>query len=379
MKRFTTETRSDWEKKVEEVGLLFHHTKEGLYWDESAYYELTSGEVDELERATNELQKLCLDAAQHVIDTNQFDRLAIPRACVPLIKAAWEEEPPAIYGRFDLSYDGRTPPKLLEYNADTPTALLEASVVQWFWLEEKFKGADQFNSIHERLQEKWTELRNYLKGSPLYFAHSGGSVEDMVTVSYLQDTAEQAGLRTSRIAVEEIGWSSEYQCFVDLSDNRITSIFKLYPWEWMMEEEFGEHVLELHTTMDWLEPIWKMLLSNKGILPILWEVNPGHPNLLEAYFQEPHRMKEYTKKPLFSREGANIQVVKPGLKQMETGGTYGKEGFICQKLAPLPDFDGYRPVVGSWVIDGESAGIGIRETRSLVTDNTSRFVPHLFR
>ncbi|NTV43811.1 MAG: glutathionylspermidine synthase family protein, partial [Syntrophobacteraceae bacterium] len=78
MKRFTTETRSDWEKKVEEVGLLFHHTKEGLYWDESAYYELTSGEVDELERATNELQKLCLDAVQHVIDTNQFDRLAIP-------------------------------------------------------------------------------------------------------------------------------------------------------------------------------------------------------------------------------------------------------------------------------------------------------------
>lgn len=179
--------------------------------------------------------------------------------------------------------------------------------------------------------------------------------------------------------MEEIGWSNEYQCFVDLNEQRITSIFKLYPWEWMVEEEFGEHILELHTTMDWIEPIWKMLLSNKGILPVLWERNPGHPNLLEAYFGEPHKMKEYTRKPLFSREGANIRVVKLGAAAVETTGTYGKEGFVCQKLAPLPDFDGTRPVLGSWVIDGESAGIGIRETRSLVTDNTSRFIPHLFR
>ena len=48
-------------------------------------------------------------------------------------------------------YDGKAPPRLLEYNADTPTALLEASVAQWFWLQDCFPTADQFNSIHERL------------------------------------------------------------------------------------------------------------------------------------------------------------------------------------------------------------------------------------
>jgi glutathionylspermidine synthase len=36
-----------------------------------------------------------------------------------------------LYGRFDLAYRGDGPPKLLEYNADTPTALFEAAVVQW--------------------------------------------------------------------------------------------------------------------------------------------------------------------------------------------------------------------------------------------------------
>lgn len=62
---------------------------------------------------------------------------------------------------------------------------------------------------------------------------------------------------------------------------------------------------------------------------------------------------------------------------VETGG-YGEEGFIYQQLALLRDFGGKYPVLGSWVIDGESAGIGIRETDTLITDNYSRFVPHFF-
>ena len=88
---------------------------------------------------------------QHVIDENRYAELKIPEHAIPLIERAWKEEPPSIYGRFDLAYDGKSPPVMLEYNADTPTSLLEASVIQWDWLEALHKGADQFNSIHERL------------------------------------------------------------------------------------------------------------------------------------------------------------------------------------------------------------------------------------
>ncbi len=363
---------------MEEVGLSFHHTSEGLYWDETAYYRFSSREIDMLERATNDLHELCLAAAQHIIDADRFADLAIPPEAVPLIKQTWEEEPPAIYGRFDLSYDGKSPPKLLEYNADTPTSLLEASVVQWFWLEERFKGSDQFNSIHERLQAKWTELKDYLTGSPLYFTCARDSIEDLVTVSYLQDTAQQAGLTTSLILIEDIGWDPKNRRFVDLDGETITSIFKLYPWEWLIKEDFGGYLLSTYPAMQWIEPIWKLLLSNKGILPILWELNPGHPNLLEAHFHKPADMEAYVRKPLFSREGANIYLFEPGVCDIETEGGYGKEGFIYQALAPLPSFNGNHPVIGSWVIDGESAGMGIRETTNLITDNTSRFVPHMF-
>ncbi len=158
MKRITIAPRADWEKKVEAVGLIYHHTEGRPYWNESAYYSFHAGEIDRIELATNELHQMCLEAAQHIIDHDRFSELAIPAAAIPFIKRAWEDEPPALYGRFDLAYDGEQL-KLLEYNADTPTALVEAAVVQWHWLQERFPHLDQFNSIHEKLLVKWQELK----------------------------------------------------------------------------------------------------------------------------------------------------------------------------------------------------------------------------
>ena len=59
-------------------------------------------------------------------------------------------------------------------------------------------------------------------------------------------------------------------------------------------------------------------------------------------------------------------------------GAYGAEGYVYQALASLASADGNNAVIGSWVIDGVSRGIGIREDKALITSNRSRFVPHLF-
>ncbi|HSZ87188.1 MAG TPA: glutathionylspermidine synthase family protein, partial [Puia sp.] len=126
-----------------------------------------------------------------------------------------------------------------------------------------------------------------------------------------------------------------------------------------------------------IEPAWKMILSNKAILPILWELYPHHPNLLPAYFEE-NNMEEFVKKPILSREGANISIISNGRTIESTEGEYGKEGFIYQEYFPLPVFNGNNyPLIGSWIIGQEPAGIGIRESNQLITDNISRFIPHL--
>lgn len=145
MKRHCCQPRADWVKKVENVGLTYHSHEVGPYWDESVCYELTAAQVDVLEAAANALHFLCIDAAEAVIKNDWWKRLRIPEAAVPGILHSWDRDDFSLYGRFDLSYDGDSPPKLLEYNADTPTALVEAAVAQWYWLEER--TAAQTNSI----------------------------------------------------------------------------------------------------------------------------------------------------------------------------------------------------------------------------------------
>jgi len=368
MIRHTITPRADWQQKVESAGLAFHTLDNGdPYWDESAAYQFTAAEIDTLEAAGNTMQEMCLAAAQHIIDNKRYADLEIPEAAIPAIEWAWENEPPAIYGRFDFSWAGEASgeaPKLLEYNADTPTSLLEASVVQWKWLEEMpeslvSNAPDQFNSIHDKLIAKWKDIDPYLS-KPVYFA-ALDYPEDQLTTVYLRDTAEQAGLQTLQMFMSEIGWNDEQQAFLDPNEDVMFSIFKLYPWEAMLAEEFGPHALDTYQSVRWIEPIWKMLLSNKGILPILWELYPGHENLLEAYFDTPGRMHSYVRKPLLSREGANITLVRPDTQAIETDGPYVGRRMVCQALAPDAVFDQRYPVLGLWMVDQECCGMGIRE------------------
>ncbi len=395
MQRHTLSTRPHWQSIVESQGLTFH-TPETLppgarpYWDESTCYEFTASEIDELEAAANELQTMCLAAAQHVIDNQRDAELEIPAEAVPLIEWAWNEEPPALYGRFDMLYNGSGPPKLLEYNADTPTSLLEAAVIQWYWLQDVYKDADQFNSLHEKLIAKWKDVESYLQ-KPIYFA-SADNPEDRLTVAYLRDTAEQAGLPTRQLLMQDIGWDEPRQCFVDAdaTENQIHSIFKLYPWETMLEEAFATQALRTYKDMRWIEPIWKLLLSNKGILPILWELYPNHEFLLESHFVDSSSNWQpapgWVRKPLHSREGANIVMAGLDGQITATDGPYTDRLEVDQRLAPTTRFPdalhpgaSRYPVLGLWMIDQECCGMGIREDATPITGNLSSFVPHFFR
>ena len=378
MDRNPIQPRDDWQGKVEALGLLYHQNDDGPYWEESAYYRFTGSEVDSIERATNDLHEMCLAAVQYVIDYDLFNELRIPASAVPWIKWSWEHEPPAIYGRFDLSYDGSNPPKLLEYNADTPTSLLEAAVVQWHWLQDRFPTADQFNSIWEALVCKWSSLRSegYVPDNLIHFA-CADSVEDYMTITALRDTATEAGIDTDALLMDEIGWENDARIFVDLQDRPIQTIFKLYPWEWLVHEEFSSNLFESYARTQWMEPIWKMVLSNKGILPILWHMYKDHPNLLEAHFDKPQGLIEYVAKPILGREGANVTVTN-ARGTTANDGEYGDQRMVFQRYSKLPQFGDKFTVVGSWIIDGESHGIGIRESTTPITTNLSPFVPHLF-
>lgn len=375
MQRVEVPQRPDWQKKFEELGFSFH-SMAGGYWSEGVCYQFSAAQIDHLEQVTQELHAMCLEAVDHVIRHDLFARIGLGAQAADLVKHSWSQEEVSIYGRFDFSYDGTGEPKLLEYNADTPTALYEASIAQWVWLEELFPQRDQFNSIHEKLLDAFQTVKNRMPiVSQLYFSSVKEHEEDRVTVDYMRDVAHQAGIATRHIAIEDIGFNPEAATFIDLDDQAIRWLFKLYPWEWLLADGFGQYIRPETITL--IEPAWKMVLSTKGMLPILWELFPGHVNLLPSYWDASRLGSSFVKKPLFGREGANIELVREG-SSMTTTGSYGSEGCIYQALHPLPVFAGRYPVIGSWMVNGLAAGIGIREDESPVTANTSRFVPHFF-
>ncbi|MBW8483594.1 glutathionylspermidine synthase family protein [Actinomadura parmotrematis] len=381
MRREFSDPRPDWAARVEEQGLSFHRTAhpEHLsrpYWDESVHYVFEMDEVLALEETVEELHRMCLQAVEHVVTTGRYQVLGIPDWVAPLIEESWRRRDPHLYGRFDLRYDGNGPAKLLEYNADTPTALVESSVVQWYWLKDVYPGDDQWNSIHERLVDRWKRIAPALGPSPVHFAWTkeDETGEEVMTIAYMQETAEEAGVRGMAIAMEDIGWDPARGRFVDLAEEEIRTLCKLYPWEWIVSEPFARSIPQAPT--GWIEPIWKMVLSNKALLVLLWELFPGHPNLLPTYLNTPSNLTSYVQKPLLGREGASMRIVLPDGEEHRTDGEYGREGFVFQEFCPLPDFDGEHPVLGAWVVEDESAGLGIRETAGLITDDTSSFVPH---
>ncbi len=382
MQRIACDERPDWKAKAAEAGFTFHTIDGARYWDERAYYAFTLEEIErDIEEPTGELDAMCRELVGRAVnDERMLQVLRIPERFWTYIAASWKRGDPSLYGRFDLSYSGQGPAKLLEYNADTPTSLYETGVFQWKWLEDASarnivpQNADQYNSLHEKLIDGWREIG---KGGHVHLSGALDDPEDGGTVQYLEDTARQAGLTTTAIKMDDIGRTPK-GVFVDLADKPIELMFKLYPWEWMFREQFGQYLAGSPTR--WLEPPWKAILSNKGILPLLWAMYPRHPNLLPAFFEDDPKAAElgnsFVRKPLYSREGSNVSIVVGGEQIDQDEGPYGAEGFVRQGVATLPQFDGNYAAIGSWIVAGKPCGLSVREDSSPITKNTSRFLPH---
>jgi glutathionylspermidine synthase len=386
MQRIACDERADWRAKAEAVGFVFHTMDGDRYWDERAYYAFTLKEIeDDIEAPTGELDAMCRELVARAVDDERMLKvLRIPERFWTFVAASWKRGDPSLYGRFDLSYNGEGPAKLLEYNADTPTSVFETAVFQWMWLEDAKarlitpNDADQYNSLHERLIAGWKDIAQKPSGAAhLHLAGALDDPEDGGTIAYLEDTARQAGVGTTRLAMDSIGRTPK-GVFVDAEDKPIELLFKLYPWEWMFREQFGASLAGSPTR--WLEPPWKAILSNKGILPLLWAMFPRHPNLLPAYFEDDPKAAElgdsYVRKPLYSREGANVTLMVAGQAVDQDAGPYGEEGFVRQAVATLPRYQENYAAIGSWIASGKPCGLSVREDLSPITKNTSRFLPH---
>lgn len=385
MLRIDIPERNNWKALAHELGFHFHTIGGEPYWKEDAYYQFTMEQVEQdIEAPTEELHEMCMELVDKVCHSNALmQRLSLPEHMWDSIHHSWKSGQPHLYGRMDFAYSGTGPAKLLELNYDTPTSLYEAGFFQWVWLEQAIeqgilpRHADQYNSIQERLINAMAHLGDRIEARTMHFSCIKDNAEERATVHYLQDVAVQAGLKAPFIYTEDIGLQAGMDHFVDLDDKPIHALFKLYPWEEMADDDFGEQIPQLNT--HWFEPPWKAILSNKGILPLLWEHFEGHPNLLPAFFENassPPLPAGWVRKPFFSREGSNIELITPSGQREAVDGPYTDSPWIRQAYHPMPRFGNNHALIGSWVVGDRACGMGIREDVGRITKDSSCFVPH---
>ena len=400
MLRTAQTPRPGWQAKVESQGFHFHsidpdgkdlagQTDQFLYWREDVAYQFTAAQIETLYEATQEVHAMCMDLCQDVFRRGDLARLGMTPLAQALAHQSWLYRDPHLYGRFDVAWNGQGPPRFLEYNADTPTSLIESAVVQWFWKEDVHPSADQFNSIHEALVARLSAIKAQKGLTRLHMAGMVESQEDTGNLEYLMDVALQAGLESGIVDMADIGRTGDGQ-FVDLQGERIEALFKLYPWEWLAADPFANDIGASATL--WLEPAWKQVLANKAMWALLWERHTGHPLLLPTYF-EPQGLngQPFVKKPFLSREGANVELFDAhGQRTLAVDGGYGAEGHVYQALAPVARFaapeatswhgpqEAMYAVLGTWVVGDEAVGLAVREDISPVTKNSAYFVPHFF-
>ncbi|WBU62910.1 glutathionylspermidine synthase family protein [Paracoccus aerodenitrificans] len=403
MDKITLPERPGWRERAAELGFTFADMGGAPYWDETSAYRLTLREIeDRIEDPATELHGMVREAVATALASDEWlTRMAIPPEYWDFIADSWKAEEPELYGRMDLSFDGNGPAKLLEYNADTPTSLYESASFQWLWLEEQQQlgvlspDTDQFNGIYEALVMRWAQIA--AEGEDIHFAADKNNPEDYATVEALAYAAREAGMGAHFTDLSEIGLTDEGQ-FADDEDRVIGTLFKLYPWEDMLRDAFAPNLASSGTRF--IEPPWKAVVSNKAILPLLWQMFPGHPNLLPAFFEadiadalkggipprsiakafgeaEELLQAGRVSKPIFSREGAGVVIEEAGRPVERAPDTsYDDHPRIIQALAPLPEYGGFYPVIGAWIVGQACVGMGIREDESRITHNMSRFKPH---
>ncbi|MDB5492555.1 MAG: glutathionylspermidine synthase [Micavibrio sp.] len=348
-------------------------------WRENACYSLTTHEADVIAEATKDLHDLCLHTLDKVITAGNYGReLGIPDVAIPMIERSWKRRDPSLFGRFDLAYDGVSPPKMIEYNADYACLLLESSVLQYHWAVAN-QHPRQFNNLHANLIDHWEKAQMKLGFQTLHMTADFSETECVQTLDYMAQTAESAGLTVRKIDLAKIGWDDNKKVFFDDQDQDIQTLFKLKGWEGMMASDFAPYLAIDPETIQVIEPSWKMLLASKAFMATLWKENRNHPNLLPTFHTVDPFGDTFVRKPVWGAMGEGVSIaIDDNRARVEAGLDYESTD-IYQQYQPLPVFDGKSALVCSWMVGNNPAGIGIREEKGNIVGGKSVFVPHYLK
>ncbi len=374
---------------LESIGFYWHTDSDATPYIADEAVAVTEDEAEAYYEAVNTLYAMYVEAGEYVVQNDLFHEIGIPFNLVDAVKKSWENDVHwHIYGRFDLAggIDGK-PVKLLEFNADTPTALFETAIVQWALLKANdLDEAGQFNNVYEAIRDNFRrlivldgeieEFEHHYSGWKILFSSVRGHIEDENTTKFLQKMADDAGFHTEFAYVDEVEFSDEEGIFYD--GTQYEYWFKLIPWEAIAVEESDlarilTKIMQNQKAII-LNPAYTLMFQSKAMMKILWDLFPNHPLLLHTSF-EPLGVKQ-VQKPFFGREGGSVKILdENGAVLAAAEDLYGDQPAVFQEFAELPRDPEGRSYQAGVFFAYEGCGLGYRRGGEIL-DNMSKFVSH---
>jgi len=377
-------------KFLDDIGFYWHTDPDSTPYVASEIVDITPQEADNYYDAVNELYEMFVEAGEYVVENELFHELGIPFNLIDAVKMSWENDVNwHLYGRFDLAggVDGK-PIKLIEFNADTPTALFETAILQWAILKlNKMEDTHQFNNVYDAIRDNFKRLvtldgdindfNRYYEGWKILFSSVKDNEEEESTVKLLKTIAEDAGFQTEFAYMEDVEFDPKEGVFY--KDVNYEYWFKLYPWEdiGIEEPELAQLMTQIMQNQKaiFLNPAYTLMFQSKAFMKILWDLYPNHPLLLETDF-EPLNGKAQVEKKIFGREGANTIIVDKDKKIIEQrDGEYEEFPSIFQEYVELPKDSKGQSYQAGVFFAYEGCGLGFRRG-GLILDNYSKFVGH---
>ena len=378
------------EAYLEELGFVWHTDSDNTSYIADELVVVSEDEAEAYAKAANELYDMFVEAGEYIVENNLFHEVGIPFNLVDLVKLSWESDIHwHLYGRFDLAggVDG-APIKLLEFNADTPTALFESAIIQWAILKQNgLEEERQFNFIYEALLENFKrvvtlkesveEFEELYEGWKFLFSSIKGNAEEENTVKLLQHIATEAGFETEFGFIDEVEFNDSAIYF---NEEKFELLFKLIPWEDIAIEESDLAMLLTDIIKNQeaiiFNPAYTLMFQSKAILKILWDLYPNHPLLLETSY-EPLDGKKQVEKPIYGREGESVKILEADGKLIAgQTGNYDNHKMVYQEYVELLKDEKGNSYQAGVFYAYEACGLGFRRGE-LILNNMSKFVGHI--
>ena len=377
--------------------------------------------VSVLRTASSRLYQLMVRLAvvlQQADDQSLLD-IGIPLPALPYVHLVMPEMPAVMCGRFEFAWTAEGP-KLLEFNAETPTFVVElfhmnGQVCKDFGLVDPNVDCQEqlIQAMHSTITASLSWIGMHQRDSiSVVFSSYADRKEERGTVEFYRNLLTSIGdlpYKTSFRGLNELRVTPD--CLFTADGERVDVLYKLYPTEHLIEDEapdgmpVGLALLELvrKRQLAILNPPVAFVLQNKALMAILWAMHMVESELftseehmwIEQYvlpsYLDAHDVQgqvvfagAYVVKPVFGREGASItirtgqQVVGQSEQHLYENQVKMYQQYVALPTTTVQTEEGLTDVHlihNCFVVAGIPSAIGVRASQKLILDDNAYFLP----